>query len=142
DADLDAAARTAAMAVFANSGQICSAGSRLFVQRGIADAFVEKVAEAGRKLRVGNPLEKGIHMGPLVSERQLERVLGYIESGKSQGAVAVSGGERIATGDLSEGYFVPPTVFANVTDDMAIAREEIFGPVISSFVFDTIDEVI
>ncbi|MGE0230546.1 MAG: aldehyde dehydrogenase family protein [Flavobacteriaceae bacterium] len=142
DADLDLAARGAAMAVFPNSGQICSAGTRLFVQRGIADKFIEKVAEVGNSLKIGNPLDTGTQIGPLVSEAQLSRVMGYIESGKSQGAVAVSGGERLTSGDLAGGYFVPPTVFANVRDDMKIAREEIFGPVISSFVFDTIEEVV
>ncbi len=142
DADLDAAVPGAAMAVFANSGQICSAGTRLFVQRRIYDEFVERVAEFGRQLRVGNPLDPNTQLGPIVSEGQLKRVTGYLESGKAQGARAVSGGNRITTNGLADGYFVEPTVFANVTDDMKIAQEEIFGPVVSALPFDTAEEAI
>jgi aldehyde dehydrogenase (NAD+) len=142
DADLDAAVPGAAMAVFANSGQICSAGTRLFVQRGIYDEFVERIAAFAKQLRVGNPLDPDIQLGPLVSQGQLERVTGYLESGKAQGARAVSGGGRILREDLAEGYFVEPTVFTNVRDEMKIAREEIFGPVISALPFDTAEEAV
>lgn len=142
DADLDAAVPGAAMAVFANSGQICSAGTRLFVERKVHDEFVEKVAAFARGLRVGNPLDPNTQLGPLVSDAQLERVTGYLASGKAEGARALSGGSRITEGELAHGYFVAPTIFAGVDDNMAIAREEIFGPVISAMPFDTVDEVI
>jgi aldehyde dehydrogenase (NAD+) len=142
DADLDAAVPGAAMAVFANSGQICSAGTRLFVQRGIYDEFVERVSDFTRKLRVGSPLDPNTQLGPLVSETQLERVTGYLESGKSQGARAAVGGGRLLNDGLAGGYFVEPTLFADVTDQMKIAQEEIFGPVISALPFDTAEEAV
>lgn len=142
DADLDAAVPGAAMAVFANSGQICSAGTRLFVERKIHDEFVERLATFARGLKVGDPLDPKIQLGPLVSDVQLERVTSYLQSGKSQGARAVAGGNRITDAGLAEGYFVAPTVFADVEDNMAIAREEIFGPVISAMPFDSVEEVI
>lgn len=142
DADLDAAVPGAAMAVFANSGQVCSAGSRLFVERRIYDEFVEKVATFAKSLRVGNSLDPATMIGPLVSQGQLERVTGYLEAGAREGARAVAGGSRLTDGDLANGYFVPPTLFADVNDDMKIAREEIFGPVISAIPFDDIEEVV
>jgi aldehyde dehydrogenase (NAD+) len=142
DADLDAAVPGAAMAVFANSGQICSAGTRLFVQRPLYDEFVERVAAFAKTLRVGNALDPETQLGPLVSAAQLDRVTGYLALGKSQGARAAAGGTRLSEGALARGYFVEPTVFADVTDEMAIAREEIFGPVISALPFDDIDEAI
>ena len=130
------------MAVFANSGQICSAGTRLFVERRIYDEFVGRVAKFGDGLRVGNGLDPETQIGPLVSEQQLERVTGYLAIGKQEGARALSGGERLTEGALANGYFVPPTVFANVRDDMRIAQDEIFGPVISAIPFQDVDEVI
>jgi aldehyde dehydrogenase (NAD+) len=140
DADLDVAAKGAAMAVFNNTGQICHAGSRLFVQRPIYDDFVGEVAKVAKQLRVGNGLDPQTDIGPVVSQRQLERVTGYLDIGKEEGATAVAGGERLTGGPLAEGYFVAPTVFADVTDDMRIAREEIFGPVVSALPFDDLDE--
>ncbi|KQX23560.1 MULTISPECIES: aldehyde dehydrogenase family protein [unclassified Sphingomonas] len=142
DADLDAAVPGAAMAVFANSGQVCSAGSRLFVERQIYDEFVEKVGAFAKSLRVGNSLDPSTMIGPLVSQGQLERVTGYLEAGAREGARAVAGGSRLTDGDLAKGYFVPPTLFADVDDDMTIAREEIFGPVISAIPFDDVEEVV
>jgi aldehyde dehydrogenase (NAD+) len=121
DADLDAAVPGAAMAVFANSGQICSAGTRLFVEHKVYDEFVGRVAEYGKKL---------------------ERVSGYLDIGRKEGAHALAGGARLTEGALSKGYFVPPTVFANVQDNMRIAQEEIFGPVISAISFKDSDELI
>jgi aldehyde dehydrogenase (NAD+) len=142
DADLDAAIPGAAMAVFANSGQICSAGTRLFVEERVYDEFVGKVAEFGKGLRVGNGIDPDTQIGPLVSEQQLERVTGYLAIGQKEGARAVAGGSRLTEGALAKGYFVPPTVFANVNDNMRIAQEEIFGPVISAIPFKDPNDLI
>ena len=142
DADLDAAVPGAAMAVFANSGQICSAGTRLFVERKVYEDFTQRVADFARSLKVGNGLDPQTQVGPLVSSEQLERVSGYLALGQKEGARALSGGARVAEGDLAQGFFVPPTVFADVKDEMRIAREEIFGPVLSAIPFDDIDEVV
>ena len=142
DADLDAAVPGAAMAVFANSGQICSAGTRLFVEQMIYDEFVGRVAEFGKKLKVGNGIDPNTQIGPLVSAQQMERVSGYLAIGQKEGARALAGGAPLTEGALSKGYFVPPTVFANVRDDMRIAQEEIFGPVISAIPFTDTDELI
>ncbi|HTG19776.1 MAG TPA: aldehyde dehydrogenase family protein, partial [Reyranella sp.] len=142
DADLDAAVPGASMAVFANSGQICSAGTRLFVERKVYDEFTEKVAAYGRSLKVGDGRDPEVQVGPLVSAEQLERVTGYLAIGQKEGAKPLTGGARLTEGTMGKGYFVPPTVFANVRDDMRIAQEEIFGPVISAIPFTDIDEVI
>jgi len=142
DADLQAAVSGAAMAVFSNSGQVCCAGTRLFVESKIYDEFVEQVATFGNRLKLGPGVDPEVQVGPLVSEQQLARVTGYLEVGRHEGARAVSGGGRARDGDLARGYFVPPTVFADVRDDMSIAQEEIFGPVLSAIRFQDIDEVI
>lgn len=142
DADLDQAVPGAGMAVFANSGQICSAGTRLFVEKKVYDEFAGRVADFAKTLRVGNGLDPETQVGPLVSSEQLERVTGYLAIGRQEGARPLSGGERLTEGALAKGYFVPPTVFADVKDDMRIAQEEIFGPVISAIPFTDIEEVI
>jgi aldehyde dehydrogenase (NAD+) len=142
DADLEQAVPGAAMAVFANSGQICSAGTRLFVEHQVYEEFVGRVAEYGKKLQVGNGLDPNTQIGPLVSAQQMERVSGYLDIGRQEGARALAGGARLTEGALSKGYFVPPTVFANVQDNMRIAQEEIFGPVISAISFKDSDELI
>ena len=142
DADLDAAVPGAAMAVFQNTGQICSAGTRLYVQRPVYEEFVQRVAAHARSLRVGDPLDPQTQLGPVVSAEQLDRVTAYLALGREQGARAVTGGERLTDGALARGYYVAPTVFADVHDAMRIAREEIFGPVISAMPFDTLDEVL
>lgn len=142
DADLDAAVPAVAMASFLNSGQVCSAGSRLFVERRIYEEFTEKVAAFARQLKVGHPLDPDTDLGPLVSAEQLARVSGYLEAGVREGARALSGGARLTEGELGRGFFVPPTTFVGVRDTMAIAREEIFGPVLSAIPFDGIDEVL
>ena len=142
DADLDAAVPGAGMAVFANSGQICSAGTRLFVERKIYEAFTARVAEYSKSLKVGDSSDPATQVGPLVSAEQLDRVTGYLAIGRQEGARPLSGGERMTEGALADGFFVPPTVFADVKDDMRIAQEEIFGPVISAIPFDDIEEVV
>ncbi|RJT41258.1 aldehyde dehydrogenase family protein [Mesorhizobium waimense] len=142
DADIDRAVPVAAMSVFANSGQICIAGSRLFVERPIYEDFVERVAAFAAKLRIGDGADPATEIGPLISPRQLERVTGFIEDGTRQGARLLTGGTRITEGALGSGNFITPGVFSGVTDDMRIAREEIFGPVISALPFDTLDEAV
>jgi aldehyde dehydrogenase (NAD+) len=135
DADLDLAVPGAAMGVFNNSGQICTAGTRLFVQRSIHDEFVARLVSFTKTLRVGNGVDPDVQMGPLISEQQLNRVMDYVRGAVPEGATLATGGERM-DGALARGYFVQPTVFSNVTPEMTIAREEIFGPVISVIPFD------
>jgi aldehyde dehydrogenase (NAD+) len=142
DADLDLAVPGAAQATFANTGQNCSAGTRLFVQSGVYDEVVERIADLTRGLVIGNGLDERTQIGPVVSQSQLDTVLGYIDAGSQEGAEVVAGGRRSTAPGHDAGFFVEPTVFANVRDEMKIAREEIFGPVISVLKFDTIDEVV
>lgn len=142
DADLDKAIPAAAMAVFANSGQICSAGTRLFVQSSIREEFMERLAAFTRTIRVGDPLDPQTQIGPVVSAPQMDKILGYIEGARSEGAQALVGGARLAGPGYDDGFFVAPTIFTDVQDDMTIAQEEVFGPVLSAFSFDTIDEVL
>jgi aldehyde dehydrogenase (NAD+) len=142
DADLDAAVRGAGWACFNNSGQSCSAGTRMFVERKIYEEFTARIAEYGRSLRVGDARDPQTDLGPLISTEQLHRVTSYFDIGKQEGARALTGGARLTEGALGQGYFVPPTVFANVNNDMRIAQEEIFGPVISAIPFDDIDDLL
>jgi aldehyde dehydrogenase (NAD+) len=141
DADLDAAVPGAAMGVFNNTGQICAAGTRLLVQRSIHEEFVERLRTFTRSLRVGDPLDPATNLGPLVSSRQLDRVMRYVEIGAEEGAQLAEGGKRLG-GAHAGGFFVEPTVFANVHNDMTIAREEIFGPVASVIPFDTLEDAL
>ncbi len=141
DADLDKAVPGAGMGCFNNSGQICYAGTRLFVQRSIYDKFVERLAAFSKTIKVGNSLDPATQLGPLVSARQLTTVTGYFDVARSEGAQVVAGGERLG-GDLAGGFFVPPTVLSGMTNDMRTAREEIFGPVASVIAFDTEEEAI
>lgn len=138
DADLDAAIEGAYFALFFNQGQCCCAGSRLFVEEKVHDQVVEKLAAKARTQSVGDPFDLNTTQGPQVSQEQMERILGYIESGKKEGAQCVAGGKR--HGD--KGYFVEPTLFTNVKDEMKIAREEIFGPVMNVLKFKDANEVI
>jgi len=137
DADMEAAARGMFMGIFYNQGQTCSAGSRVFIERPAYDKLMSALAERSKTIKIGNPMDPKMHMGPLVSAQQRDRVLSYIESGKAEGAQLLSGGGA-ADGP---GYFVKPTVFGGVKDEMKIAKEEIFGPVVSVFPFDSVDEV-
>ncbi|CAM4022850.1 aldehyde dehydrogenase family protein [Mesobacillus zeae] len=138
DADLEAAIPGAFNGIMYNHGQNCSAGSRVFVQRKNYERVVEELVYLANQVRLGPGMDKDTEMGPLVSEKQLQRVLSYIEKGKAEGARLAAGGEKA----FSKGYFVKPTVFADVTDDMVIAQEEIFGPVAAVLSFDTVEEVI
>jgi aldehyde dehydrogenase (NAD+) len=142
DADLDKAVPAAAMAVFANAGQICSAGTRLFVQSSIREEFMARLADFTRTIKVGDPLDPETQMGPVVSAPQMDKILGFIEGAVAEGANALVGGARLTGTGYDGGFFIQPTIFDQVTDGMTIAREEIFGPVLSSFSFDTIDEVL
>jgi aldehyde dehydrogenase (NAD+) len=142
DSDMDAAVPGAAMGVFGNTGQMCYAGSRVFVERPIYEEFVDRFAAFADSLTVGNSLDPTTQLGPIVSQGQLDRVTGYLEVGKAAGATVAAGGDRLDAGELAKGYFVAPTVFSDVHDDMRIAQEEIFGPVASVMPFDDVDEVI
>jgi aldehyde dehydrogenase (NAD+) len=138
DVDLDEAVEGAHLGLFSNQGQSCCAGSRVFVEETIYDRFVEKsIARAGKRI-VGDPFDPRTELGPLVDQSQFDKVRGYIDSGRGEGARLACGGDRI--GD--RGYFIRPTVFADVQDDMRIAREEIFGPVMSVISFKGLDEVV
>jgi aldehyde dehydrogenase (NAD+) len=141
DADLDAAVRGATIGIFYGKGEVCAAGSRLFVDRKIHDDFLQKLVDRTRKLQPGDPLDPKTRYGALVSERQMQTVLGYIEKGKTEGAKLVAGGERAHVGN-GKGCFVLPTVFDGVRNDMTIAREEIFGPVLASIEFTDIDDAV
>jgi aldehyde dehydrogenase (NAD+) len=138
DADLDAAIAGAEFGLFFNQGQCCCAGSRLFVEESIHDEFVEKIAQRASSRVLGNPLDTNTTQGPQVDQAQFDKILSYIEKGKEQGAACVAGGNRF--GD--KGYFIEPTVFSEVTDDMAIATDEIFGPVMNILKFKDFDEVV
>jgi len=138
DADLDVAIGGAASAIFFNHGQCCCAGSRLYVEKEVFDKVVAGVAERAKKIRVGAGLDAETHMGPLVSEEQLRRVCGYMESGVSEGAKPVVGGQRKG----EKGYFVEPTVFVDTKEDMKIVQEEIFGPVVVAMPFTEPEEVL
>jgi len=129
-ADLDRAAAAAASAIFFNQGEMCSAGSRLIVEESVRDAVLEKVVAAGRRMVPGDPLDAATKLGAIVDEVQTQTVLGYIESGRSEGAELLSGGRRVR--EETGGCYVEPTVFAGVQPDMKIAREEIFGPVLAT----------
>jgi aldehyde dehydrogenase (NAD+) len=138
DVDVDDAVEGAHFGLFFNHGQCCCAGSRVFVEEKIYDQFVEKSGARARKRTVGDPFDPLTEQGPQVDQSQFDKVMGYIDSGRSEGAKLVCGGSRV--GD--RGYFIQPTVFADVQDDMKIAKEEIFGPVMSVIPFKSLDEVV
>jgi phenylacetaldehyde dehydrogenase len=138
DSDVKSAIPAAASAIFFNQGQCCCAGSRLYIEKAIFDQVVEGVADQAKKIKVGPGLEPDTQMGPLVSQEQLERVCGYLESGRSEGAHAAAGGERHG----NKGYFVKPTVLVNTKPNMKVVQEEIFGPVVTAMPFDDINDVV
>ena len=141
DADIDAAIRGATIGIFYGKGEVCAAGSRLLVDRSIKSEFIGKLAARAQKMTAGDPMDPKTRFGALSSKKQLDTVMRYIESGKQEGATLVAGGARTDIG-TGKGYFVQPTVFADVRPDMKIAREEIFGPVLASIEFADIDEAI
>ena len=138
DCDMEQAVAGAFHAIYFHGGQCCTAGSRLFVEEKIKDEFVSKLAAKAGQRRVGNQLDEKTEQGPQVSQEQLDKILGYVELGQKQGAKLVTGGKRV--GD--KGFFVEPTIFDNVKDDMAIAKDEIFGPVVSVLSFKDADDMI
>jgi aldehyde dehydrogenase (NAD+) len=138
DADMESAVAGAFHAIYFHGGQCCTAGSRLFVEKRIHKDFVERLAEKAKGRRIGDPLDPGTEQGPQVSGEQLDKILHYIDLGQKQGARLVAGGHR--QGD--RGFFVEPTIFDGVRDEMAIARDEIFGPVVSVLPFEGVDEVV
>ena len=142
DADIENAIGGAMLGNFYSTGQVCSNGTRVFVQNGIHDRFVERLIERTKKIRIGDPLDPETQMGPLISKAQHDKVLGYIAIGKAEGATLQHGGGVPSLQGFEGGFFVEPTIFTDVTDEMRIAREEIFGPVMSVLTFDGEDEVI
>jgi len=138
DADLEDAVGGAMLGNFYSTGQVCSNGTRVFVQKGIKQAFLNRLKERTEAIKLGDPLDEETQMGPMVSKEQLGKVLGYIEAGKSEGATCITGG---ATPKM-DGYYIEPSVFSDVTDSMTIAKEEIFGPVMAVLEFEDEEEVI
>ena len=139
DASVEDAVGAAMLGNFYSAGQVCSNGTRVFVQKGIKARFLERLAARTAGIVLGDPLDEATQMGPLVSAAQMDKVLGYMETAKAEGARLVCGGGRAA---LNTGYYVQPTVFADVTDAMTLAREEVFGPVMAVLDFETEDEVV
>jgi aldehyde dehydrogenase (NAD+) len=138
DADLNAAIEGAYFGLFFNQGQCCCAGSRLFVEEKVYDEFVDRIVKKAKTQKVGDPFDADTTQGPQVSQEQYDRVMGYIDAGKREGAKMLCGGKRVG----KTGYFIEPTIFTDVKDEMKIAREEIFGPVMNIMRFKDIDEVI
>ena len=142
DADLDNAVGGALLGNFYSSGQICSNGTRVFVHRRVHDAFLDRLVKRTEAIRVGDPLDERTRMGPLISAAQRDKVLSYMDIGRQEGATLLTGGGVPHLPGLDRGFFVEPTIFCGVTDAMRIAREEIFGPVMSVLVFDEEDEIV
>ncbi len=139
DADMEAAVKGALTGIFYNKGEVCAAGSRLFVEQRVHDDFMAQLTERVKGLKVGDPMDRSTRIGPVISKAQMETVLGYIEAGKHEGARLVAGGGRASVGD-GKGYFVEPTIFDGVSNRMKIAREEIFGPVLSVIPFRSVED--
>ena len=128
------------MANFYSTGQVCSNGTRVFVQKEIKEKFVKRLVERVEAIKIGDPLDENTQMGPMVSAEQLDKVMGYIESGKNEGAKLICGGNKVKLQGMENGHFIEPTIFDEVKDEMTIAKEEIFGPVLSLLDFDKEEE--
>jgi len=142
DSDMDAAVKAAFWGIFANKGEVCSAGSRLLLHADVHDRFLDMLVDRAKKMKVGDPLDPSTQMGSQISGNQLERILSYIRSGKEEGARLLCGGERDAEGPKAKGFFVKPTVFSEVKPEMKIAQEEIFGPVLAAIRFRDAEEAV
>ena len=141
DADIDSAVKGAITGIFYGKGEVCNAGSRLFVESKVQDEFLEKLIVRAKKMQPADPLDPKTRMGAIVSQEQMQTVLGYIEAGKKEGAKLIAGGNRVSV-DGSKGFFIEPTIFSGVKNEMKIAQEEIFGPVLATLSFDDMDQVI
>ena len=143
DADIEQAVNGAMMGIFFNQGQVCCAGSRLFLSEEIQDEFLDRFKERAQKIKVGDPMDKGTHMGPQVSEEQLDRIKGYVDIAKGEGASVLTGGcPPQLEGDFQNGFFFQPTIFGEVKNQMRVAQEEIFGPVTSVITFKNEEDLI
>jgi acyl-CoA reductase-like NAD-dependent aldehyde dehydrogenase len=142
EADMDEALRGTLYGIYMNSGQVCQAGTRLFVQESIKDEFLDRLLERTKAAKVGDPNDPDVMMGPLINEAQLDKVLGYMKLGQEEGAELVIGGERLSGESYDQGLYVQPTIFDCVRNDMRIAQEEIFGPVLSVLTFRNADEAV
>ena len=142
DADLDVAKQGAVVGIFANMGQNCTAGSRVLVEESIYDEIAQHLADTAKRLTLGNGLDEGVDMGPVVSSEQAARVGDYLRLGVEEGATVLAGGSRVSEGPLADGYFVEPTVFTDARNDMRIAQEEIFGPVVAVMPFRTAEDAL
>ncbi len=141
DSDIDGAVKGAINGIFYGKGEVCNAGSRLFVEKKVQDEFLEKLVARAKKLQPADPLDPKTRLGAIVSQEQMQTVLSYVETGKKEGARLIAGGNRVSV-DGGKGFFLEPTIFGDVTNDMKIAQEEIFGPVLATLSFDDIDQVI
>ncbi len=142
DCDMEAALRSALWGIFANKGEVCSAGSRLLLHEDIHDKFLDALVEKANAFKLGNPLDSSTQMGSQISQTQMNRILGYIESGKREGAKLLCGGERDVADGKDKGFYVKPTIFSEVQPGMQIAQEEIFGPVLAAIKFSTPEEAV
>jgi acyl-CoA reductase-like NAD-dependent aldehyde dehydrogenase len=140
DSDIDSAVKGAINGIFYGKGEVCCAGSRLFVETKVQDEFTQKLIDRTKKLQPGDPLDPKTRLGAIVSQEQMKTVLGYIEAGKQEGATVLTGGKRASVSGAN-GFFIEPTVFGGVKNDMKIAQEEIFGPVLATLSFDDVDQV-
>lgn len=141
DADFEGAVEWAMIGIFFNQGQVCSAGSRIIIEESLKDKFIARLKERAEQLTIGKGVENP-DMGPLISKKQLKRVLDYVEIGKAEGAALITGGHQLTEGDLKNGYFVAPTIFSDCTNEMRIVQEEIFGPVVTIQTFKTEEEAV
>jgi len=141
DSDIDSAVKGAINGIFYGKGEVCNAGSRLFVESKVQDEFLDKLVGRAKNMLPGDPLDPKTRMGAIVSQEQMHTVLGYIEAGKAEGAKLIAGGSRVSV-DGGKGFFIEPTVFSGVSNEMKIAQEEIFGPVLATLKFDDVDEVV